>query len=252
MEKMRKPFQGVLNIIRFNWHFYVIAISFTLFSFLLSNFLDKPFKLYIYIICISILYSTLISLSVSFYIYDLSELYKLKWLDQINTKGTIININAGFDETSYILKDKFKNAELVALDFYDPVKHTEISIKRARKAYLQFPGTKQIETNKLEFEGNSIDNILLIFAAHEIRNTNERLEFFKELKRIIKPDGQIFITEHLRDITNFLAFNIGFFHFYSRKSWLQTFEYSGLMIKKEIKISPFVSTFVLYKNGNTH
>ena len=28
MENLRKPFQGILNIVRFNWHFYVLAAFF--------------------------------------------------------------------------------------------------------------------------------------------------------------------------------------------------------------------------------
>ena len=99
-------------------------------------------------------------------------------------------------------------------------------------------------------ESNSADKILLILAAHEIRNGNERIAFFKELNRIIKPTGQIYVTEHLRDTANFIAYNIGFFHFYSKKSWLDTFAKANLAISQEIKQTPFISTFILVKNGN--
>ena len=58
--------------------------------------------------------TTFISLSVSYYIYDYSDLYTLKWLDFLNIKDntTIVNINAGFDETSSILRDKFPDKYL--------------------------------------------------------------------------------------------------------------------------------------------
>ena len=96
---------------------------------------------------------------------------------------------------------------------------------------------------------NSADKIFVIFAAHEIRNEQERLDFFKELKRVIKPTGEIFITEHLRDVPNFLAYNIGFLHFYSKLNWFQVFELTGLSLKSEQKITPFISTFTLTKYG---
>ncbi len=41
----------------------------------------------------------------------------------------------------------------------------------------------------------------------------KELSFFNELNRVLKPNGQIVVTEHLRDLNNFLAYNIGFFHF---------------------------------------
>jgi ubiquinone/menaquinone biosynthesis C-methylase UbiE len=96
---------------------------------------------------------------------------------------------------------------------------------------------------------NSADKIFVIFAAHEIRSKQERFEFFKELKRVIKPTGEVFIVEHLRDVPNFLAYNIGFLHFYSKPNWLEIFELTGLSLKSEQKITPFISTFTLTKYG---
>lgn len=248
---MRKPFQGVWNIVRFNWHFYVLSLGVLLLLLLLSNYTNSTLRLYLLVIALLIFLPTLISLSVSYYVYDLSGLYNLNWVtDFIDTeRNTIVNINAGFDETSILLKNKFPNSELVVFDFYDPKKHTEVSIKRARKAYPLFPNTKSVTTNNLPMLDNSADKIFVIFAAHEIRNEQERLGFFKELKRVLKPTGEIFITEHLRDVSNFLAYNIGFLHFYSKQTWLQTFQLAELTLKSEQKITPFISTFTLTKYG---
>ena len=93
--------------------------------------------------------------------------------------------------------------------------------------------------------------VFVILAAHEIREEQERIQFFKELRRIVKSKGSIYITEHLRDIPNFLAYNIGFFHFYTRSTWLKTFQKAALNVEKEIKITPFISTFILSKNGSS-
>jgi ubiquinone/menaquinone biosynthesis C-methylase UbiE len=251
MGKIRKPFQGVFNIIRFNWHFYIIAVALILALILLTNNLVKPLQMPIYVLCSLITLSTIISLFVSFYIYDLSGLYGLKWIGASKADKLIVNINAGFDETSVLLKNSFKNAEIVSLDFYDPIKHTEVSIKRARKAYTSYPNPRQVTTDDLQLADNSADKIFVIFSAHEIRDKSERILFFKELKRVIKPDGQIYLTEHLRDTANFLAYNIGFLHFYSKTTWLNTFQVASLTIKQEMKITPFISTFILTKNGNT-
>ena len=248
---MRKSFQGVWNIVRFNWHFYVLSFGVVLLLLLLSSYTNPTFRLYSFAVAFLIFLSTFISLSVSYYVYDLSGLYNLNWVtDFIDTeRNTIVNINAGFDETSIFLKNKFPNAELLVYDFYDPKKHTEVSIKRARKAYALFPNTKSVNANNLPTLDNSADKIFIIFAAHEIRNEQERIEFFKELKRILKPTGEILITEHLRDVPNFLAYNIGFLHFYSKQNWLQVFEMTGFLLKSEQKITPFISTFTLTKYG---
>ncbi len=250
---MRKPFQGVWNIIRFNWQFYVLAIIATIILLLFRNNFDQALRVTADILLVLIMGSTLISLLVSCYIYDFSNLYKLSWLDHLTIRdnGKIININAGFDETSLLLKHKFPNSELVVFDFYDPAKHTEVSIQRARIAYPPFPNTQHVKTNHLPLQDNSIEIVFAILSAHEIRNTDERNLFFKELHRVLTAKGQIIVTEHLRDTANFLAYNIGAFHFHSKASWLQSFRSSGLRVVEEIKTTPFITTFILNKNGIT-
>lgn len=253
MESIRKPFQGIGNIVRFNWHFYLLSIGFVVLILILNNYLNEKFSIYASIFCFLIVITTLISLLVSYYVYDSSELYKLTWLDGImqTETGKIININAGFDETSILLKAKFPKAELIVMDFYDAKRHTEVSIKRARKAYPPYPNTQSIITSNIPLPDGCIDTIFVTLSAHEIRNDEERIVFFKELKRSLKQSGQIIVTEHLRDLSNFLAYNIGFFHFHSKSSWLNTFEKADLEIAKEIKITPFISTFILKKYGTT-
>lgn len=252
MDKVRKPFQGVWNIIRFNWQFYVLSLLAVVVLLILCRNLTAISLVAAIVLVFLIVISTIISLTVSFYIYDISDLYKLTWLDKLQSNnGKIVNINAGFDETSNLLKRKFPNSEMLVFDFYDPAKHTEVSIKRARKAYAPFPNTQQINTTHLPLQDNSIDKIFAILSAHEIRNDEERNIFFKELRRVLKQTGQIIVTEHIRDTANFLAYNIGFFHFHSKTTWLKTFQCAGLRIVEEIKITPFITTFSLEKKWNS-
>lgn len=253
MAGIRKPFQGVKNIVRFNWHFYLFAIAAVGVLLLLNFLLANPFAWMALALGIAIAAATLVSLSVSCYIYDFSGLYNFKWMKSLKAeKGNkILNINAGFDETSKLLQHHFPLCELTVLDFYDPKKHTEISIKRARKAYPSYPGTQQIRTAPIDFEAQSIDYIFLIFAAHEIRNVVERELFFKELRKIVVPHGKLIVTEHLRDIPNFMAYTVGFFHFYTKASWKRIFKATGFEITSEVKCTPFISTFILEPDGTS-
>ena len=247
MEIMRKPFQGVLNIIRFNWHFYLLAVLALILSMLIINFFPTQNSRLVSIIILLIFLPLLISLLISFYVYDLSDLYQLSWIEGLDGKK-VLNINAGFDATSHIIKHKYPLTELTVCDFYDPDTHTEVSIKRARKCYPPGPETIQVSTSLLPFPNNTFAMAFAILSAHEIRNNKERVQFFLELSRV--TSGQIFVTEHLRNMNNFLAYTIGFFHFHSRKTWINAFNYANLKVVKEIKSTPFVTTFVLLKHGN--
>lgn len=250
LELKRKPFLGVLNIIRFNWHFYAIASLFLGALVLSISFLPATVQTAAYWAISLAILSIATSLIASYFVYDLSDLYQLKWLENLDGKK-VLNIMAGFDETSSIIKSKYKNVDLTVCDFYDSNRHTEVSIKRARKAYPPLAETVEVSTRKLPFTNDSFDKSLVILSAHEIRDKEERILFFKELNRVTTTAGQILVTEHLRDASNFLAYTFGAFHFYSKNSWLQTFSAANLIVVKEIKTTPFVSTFILKKNGGT-
>jgi hypothetical protein len=56
------------------------------------------------------------------------------------------------------------------------------------------------------------------------------------------------MVEHLRDFPNFLAFSIGFTHFFSRSTWKKAFVTAGFSFFEEIKFTPFMSVFNGDKN----
>lgn len=250
MDLKRGPFQGVVNIIRFNWHFYLLAVLVILVLIVVCPLLPDQFKTLCTVAYILSLIAILISLFVSYFVYDRSNLYHLDWLPDLNDQQ-VLSVNAGFDEVSEILKLQSPAIHLSVCDFYNPQKHTEISIRRARKAYPPHPGTFSVSTESLPFSNHSFKYILAILSVHEIRDPKERVMFFKELERVLHSGGAIYITEHLRDLPNFIAYTIGAFHFHSRSNWMHTFAKAGFILEREIKTTPFIRTFILLKNGNT-
>jgi len=208
-----------------------------------------------WIIISAFLYGLIMPLIVSAYVYDISGYYNFNWLKNYKLTDSqekqILNINAGFDETSFIIKNIFPKSNLRVFDFYDVKKHTESAIVRARKVSLIYPNTQQITTGDIPLKDNSVDLIFLLSAAHEIRSQNEKILFLKECHRVCKTNANIIVVEHLRDLPNFLAFSVGFTHFFSKRTWENAFSKAGFTIFKEQKFTPFLSIFTLQKNGNT-
>jgi SAM-dependent methyltransferase len=250
MDSVRKPLQGLRNIIRFNWHFYVLAFGLALAVSVASLVLPAPLSYYGWAGLGLLLAPVLVSLAVSWYVYDYAGLYELKCLSfrTAPASGTkLLTISAGFDELTPLLAQSWPADQLLAIDFYDPARHTEVSIKRARQAYPPVPGTLQVSTHALPLLSHSADYALAFLAAHEVRDAAERAVFFQELARVLKPSGELIVVEHLRDTANFLAYTIGFFHFHSRRAWLATFRAAGLRVAQEMKITPFLTAFILRK-----
>ncbi|MGJ8746025.1 class I SAM-dependent methyltransferase [Polaribacter sp.] len=249
MEIKRRKFQGVLNILSFNRHFYVIG-SIVLVGILSICIYFNLSKTLIWSITAAFIYGLVMPLIISAYVYDFSGYYHFKWLDQFNISdskaNTFVNINAGFDETSFSIKNKFPESHLQVFDFYNSEKHTEPAIVRARKVSNLYPNTQQIKTNNIPLEDNSVDIIFLLSAAHEIRKHKEKVAFLSECNRICKPNGKVIMVEHLRDLPNFFAFSVGFTHFFSKNTWLKAFKEARFTSCSEKKFTPFMSIFNIH------
>ncbi len=243
----RRPFQGIFNIIRFNRHYYLLMGLILAGMYYFMNHSPAGFnRVWKFIILLG-LGTMVLSLVVSYFIYDYSSFYSLDWTNelQIQPGMRIANIHAGFDETSEIMASRFPGTAFFVYDFYDPEKHTELSIKRARQAYPPFPGTVPIRTTDQSLPEKNLDYIFLIFAAHEIRDESERDAFFRTLRGGLNKDGRILVVEHTRDRINFLAFSVGFLHFFSLHSWLRVFTNASLRLESKKKINPFVTLYIL-------
>ncbi len=246
MEIKRRKFQGLLNILSFNRHFYVFGLA-ALVLIITSHMIFNWSNLLYWIIILAFLYGLIMPLIVSAYVYDFSGYYDFNWLRKYNISdsGTkqILNINAGFDETSFIIKNIFPQSDLKVFDFYNAEQHTEQAIIRARKVSLVYPDTQQIISNSIPLKDNSVDIIFLLSAVHEIRSQEEKVQFLKECHRLCKPNAEVIMVEHLRDFPNFLAFSVGFTHFFSKKVWKKVFEKAGFSSFTETKFTPFMSIF---------
>lgn len=250
----RGRFYGVSNIVRFNWPFYVatMGVGAVVIGFLLSARL--PF----WILWVGwsgiglAFFWLLVSLLVSFYVYDVSPLYRWDWLRPLFPEApqSWANIHSGLDESSLQLQALFPAAKSYVLDIYDPQEMTEASIKRARAAIASPVQAIVAECAALPLADHSMDAIFLLFAAHEIREPSARLGFFRELKRATAPGGRVIVVEHLRDAANFMAFGPGFWHFMPRNEWLRLSDQSGFVVAEKFRITPFVMVLVLENSSD--
>ena len=246
----RRPLQGLVTVLRFNWHFFVLALLGIIALPLVSWWL-APSCLSIALVLAafgSLVIAT--SMAATLHAYDLTGLYDLRWIEpwMAGTRAAA-NIHSGFDETTLPLREKYPHTDWQVFDFYDPEKHTEVSIKRARAAHPPQSGTRSITTSQIPLESGTLDRIILILAAHEIRDHDERVTFFRELNRVLADDGRIIVTEHLRDVSNIIAYTIGAWHFHPRSEWLATFVDAGFQVAAEMKNNLLITTFILSKHG---
>jgi SAM-dependent methyltransferase len=285
----RQPYQGVLQILRFNRRFYAGTLAAVTAAFLIAALLPAPWHTFLRIAALPALFWMSSSLLVSHYIYDRSPLYDLTWLAKrlAQPPQRWVNIHAGLDETSHLITALFPQSQGCVLDIYDPTEMPERSIAEARRGTccqapcvslgllsakeepcsarlgfsegdgavcspakaettLGFAGLAARATwSTLPLPSRTLDTVFLIFTAHELRRPAARVQFFRELARVLRPDGEVALIEHARDWRNFLAFGPGFLHFFSPRSWRQTARAAGFVVRTEFRFTPFVEVLIL-------
>jgi len=235
----RTPYQGALQILRFNRRFYAAAGAMLLAMPLTPAALR-------WAILPAILWSCS-SLAVSHYIYDRYPLYRLAWLPRnLSARPRRwLHLHAGLDEIGAMLPSVFPAAEGCIADFFDPAEMTEPSIHAAR-ALAAAPASR-MDWRSLPFAARSFDAVFLVFAAHELRRAASRDRLFIEAARVLEPGGELVLVEHLRDWPNFLAFGPGFLHFFTARAWCRSAAAAGLELRRSESLTPFVKLFVFGK-----
>lgn len=241
------PYSGVLKIARFNWPWYAAAVAITgtgLFL-LQSGTLTGSWVLLGFTGLFAASFWLLISLAVSYYVYDRSPVSRGAWLDGVNPacvrRAAIFH--AGQDEASAVVARVLPSAAIQVFDFHDPTRDGTPSLERARALAEHHAAT--IASEQIPLNDGTLDLALVVFAAHEIRRDGERAAFFRELARALAPTGRAVIVEHLRDGWNFIAYGPGALHFLSRKTWHRSFAAGGLKVLRETPCTPFVRVFEL-------
>lgn len=244
-------FEGVAKIVRFNTRFYIGSALGVVSVVLLLTFLKLPGWLEgVAVVGTALmLFWTLSSLLVSWYVYDHAGVTRWEWMRPGLRRAPPrwANIHAGLDESTASLRRLLPGTDGVVVDIYDPTTMTEPSIARARRMY---PTTEPFQVGSakaLPLPDGDRDAIFLLFAAHELRDPASRTQLLREAHRVLSHDGRIILVEHLRDLPNFAAFGPGFLHFHAGRSWLRSIGEAGFEVVEQRGVTPFVRCFTLCK-----
>ena len=236
-------------VLLFNYQKILLGLIVAGSSYFSSTLIENKLfsKLLIVFSCL-IIVNIFLSILASYILYDKSDLYKLEKLPdyiELNEIKNGIFIHASFDPISKLLEKKYPKMELVVCDIFENRHLDEKMINVSKRVFP--PNNKEIKINptSLPFSDKSQEIIFAVTALHEILEHDKWVLFFKEVKRILKKDGIIIISEQMRNTTNFVFFNIGAFHFLSKKKWKSAIKKSGLKIHEINRINIFAETIII-------
>lgn len=195
---------------------------------------------------------TVSSIAASWWVYDLSPLRRWQFVDGVvpdavrSGQSPTVLVVAGFDEVSGPLQKALPQATITVIDV---VTDPGVSVRRARRFYPA--AVPVIDPTRIVDHGPAG---LVFFAqsAHEIRDFRQRVAMFRSAAAAVGSDGRIVVVEHVRDLSNLVAFGPGAFHFHSGASWRKTFQGSNLEIIEHQTITPLVHCWLLQPHGGWH
>lgn len=238
-------------VVLFNYQKIVLGLIVSVLLCALSFWINSALVILVLkILSALIILNIFASLLASYMLYDHSDLYELSNLKGIVDLGKVENailVHASFDPLSKRLEEKYPDLNLTVCDIFGNRHEQEKGIETSKKVFPPNPKEIKIKPDHLPFENQSQDIILAITALHEILDHDQRVLFFKEAKRILKDDGVIIVSEQFRDLTNFLFFNIGAFHFLSKKQWTKAIFEADLEIIENKEITPFANMLIVKK-----
>ena len=247
----RGQFDGVLQIVRYNWSLYIVAVLVSTLVVFLVDVVHPPAALAGLLIlgALAAIFWLALSLAVSHYVYDRSDLYRWEWIRArvAPSPRHVVNIHAGLDETSLALQAMYPAAEVTILDVYDPAEMPEPSIARARREARSTLPSVTADFRRLPLKTASADLVTAIFVAHELRRAASKEAFFREASRVIQPGGRLLLVEHLRDGWNLATFGPGALHFFPRHEWLRVAGATGFQLVEEFSRTVFVRAFVFLR-----
>ena len=245
--------QGLRQIVRFNWPFYAVATTAVIAAGPVIARLPVTIGIRSFLYSATALAGFWIvgSLAASWIVYDRSRLTDWHWIrDALGFRPLAwLNIHAGLDESTPIVRKLLAPSRGRVFDIFDPVEMTESSIARARRLCRSPIETEPVDFRCLPMPVASVDAAFLLLSAHELRTDEARGALFGELHRVLTPGGRVIVAEHLRDCANFAAFGPGFLHFMSRQTWMRCFARTRFVIHTEFSITPFVHVFVLRRSA---
>jgi hypothetical protein len=246
---MRGPFEGVLNILRFNWPMFVATTMGIVIASGVALSAGSPVvRVGGALVAAGLAVGTLVSLVVSHLVYDRSDLYRFQWLARARGERPLhraVFCQTGFDESSALLRAGTPGTVWTLLDHYAPVTMTEPSIRRARRRCPPAPGTAAAPHGAWPTRDGEADLVVGMLAVHELRRDDERTAWFGEARRATAPGGRVVVVEHVRDLANVLVFGPGALHFHAVSTWRRSWEQAQLRLHDEFRLTPWVRVFVL-------
>jgi hypothetical protein len=230
---------GTIKVIRFNWPKYLCALAILVAAAIASTAsAPRPVSGMLWVAGVPGLLWAVTSLVATWWVYDHRQVYE-RLTEGLAEIGEWAAVHAGFDDSADALRASIGRPPAAVAEIALAPGH---SLRRARRLSQHPPACAPVDGVALA--AGSLDSIFLTFAAHEVRDLAGQRALFSDLRKALRPSGQLVITEHLRDVANFAVYGPGAIHFQPLATWQARAAEAELSIDGHATITPFVHRIV--------
>jgi SAM-dependent methyltransferase len=235
----------VRSIVAFNWPKLAGAGALVAAALALASVSHGAFLVASAGVALGAAYFLAASLAVSWWVYDRSDLHDWQWLRPLLAdRARWVLVHAGFDDAGPGLAAALGPPAAV-VDISPLLGRVSPSLRRARRRSPAPASALAVSNGRLPLATASCDAVVLVFAAHEVRDRRRREALFADLRRVVTASGRVILVEHLRDGANIAAFGPGAWHFLTRAEWLRLARGSRLRPAGESQLTAFVRALSL-------
>ncbi|MBP2473473.1 SAM-dependent methyltransferase [Crossiella equi] len=170
-----------------------------------------------------------------------AELQRWRWLHELLPLHLhrFLLVTAGVDESVPALRSVLAPARGLVVDV--------IAHRRAVVSLLRPETVRVIPARPESLPGRpgSVDVVIAIFAAHELRDQREREALFTESRRLLADGGRMVLVEQHRTLRTLAALGPGALHFYPSGEWRRAAALAGLQVVATRQVGPFVTGWAL-------
>jgi len=226
-------------VILFNKEKIALGLVGALSLFLIADSFGQQWSIICVLLGTLILINIFFALFASYLLYDKSSLYvptKLLKDFEFKKDDRVMLLHASFDPVSPQLEAMF-GSNLSVYNLYGNRHEHESAVKLSERMFPPHKKEVKIDPTKIPDKDGTFDYIMALTSAHEILAQEDRVKFFKEANRVLKKDGTIVLCEQMRNLINFIFFNIGAFHFVPLTNWKSAIRMADLEITKSEAIT---------------
>ena len=256
MMRSSQRFQGTLNYIYAHWPEYAFIYGSLVLAMIFMGISAQKGWLnyipFIFTLILSLLYFLIASLWAAHWQFDRSGLRPHRVLyDMAGLKPTdhFVYIDVGLRRRPLALAHQLTTGHLTIIDIYNPQWTPSRSLVRWRSR-MRPPATDPRLTwlvgnfDLLPLPDSSTPVVILCQIASELWQDGDRVTLLQEIKRILTPDGRLYMAEKVRSQTTWFITGPAIFAIPTVAYWQQLLRESGFQVRQEKSLgSGFIHCF---------